>query len=316
VIGKNEEAHLSRCLDSIRSQSYPGPRETIYVDGRSTDRSLAVAHAHDGVTVLCVDDTRPNAAKGRNKGWREAGGELIQFVDADAALASDWTAHAVEAMRDPRVAAVFGWYRERHPERSIYNRVFDLDWPQGAGPADTFGGIVMVRRSCLLETGGFPEAALSGEDPLLALDLRRRGRAVEQLPVPMADHDLDLHDFGKYWRRCVNTGVSYAVQVAAKRALGVPLLRTRTAKNACAAAMGALVTAIGFWFPLVWMAAALVLLADVMRLALRHRRRAGGFGIALAYALHLRLAILAQLIGLLRWWRQRRATTAGQAPVS
>lgn len=309
VIGRNEEAHLARCLESIRAQSYAGPRETIYVDGRSTDGSLAIARGTDAVTVLSVDGSRPNAAKGRNKGWREASGELIQFVDADAALAADWTEHAAEAMRDARVGAVFGRYRERHPERSIWNRVFDLDWPEGAGPADTFGGIVMIRRSCLVECGGFPEAALSGEDPLLALEMRRRGHLVLQLPVPMADHDLDIRDFATYWRRCVATGVSYAAQVSAKRALGVPLLRTRTAKNACAAAIALLVVALGFRFPPVWMAAALALVADVLRLALRHRRRAGSLSVALAYGLHLRLAIPAQLSGAVRWCR-RRAPTA------
>src|SRR5262249_12506294 len=147
-------------------------------------------------------------------------------------------------------------------------------------------------------------------------ELRRRGHGVRQIATPMADHDLDIRDFKTYWRRCVNTGVSYAAQVAAKRALGVPLLRTRTAKNACAAMIAVLLVALGFRCPWVWLAGALASLADAARLALRHRRRAGSIGAACAYALHLRLAIFAQLLGSFRWWRQRRAHRAPRTTVS
>lgn len=307
VIGRNEDAHLERCLRSVLDQDYAGPTEVLYVDSQSTDRSLEIARSFPQVEVHVVDDPTPNAAKGRNLGWNSTQAALVQFVDGDSALTSDWTRHAVAAMQDDSVGAVSGWFAERHPGGSIYNRVLGLDWSREEGEVDTFGGIVMVRRSCLEETGGFPEAAQTGEDPLLALEMRRRGHRLLALPVEMAEHDLDIHDFGTYWSRSVRTGVSYAEQVQPKRALGVAFHTTRTAKNLCASALGVAVLAAGWLVsPWIWVAAAGLGALDLVRLTVGQLRRAGNFGRALGYAAHLRFSIVPQTLGFFRWWARRR----------
>ncbi len=305
VIGRNEEARLAECLAAIQAQDTTASVEILYVDSHSTDRSVEIATAA-GVRVLTVDDPRPNAAKGRNTGWRAARGELIQFVDGDALLTPEWTRHAIAAMAEGDVAAVFGWLDEVRPEASLYNLFAHLDWPRGDGEADAFGGIAMVRRACLEEAGGFPEEALSGEEPLLALELRRRGYRIVQLPLLMARHDIDLHRFGAYWRRCIATGVSCAEQIGAKRRLGVPLLKMRTTKNLLLAALATAAVVAGFWLGgLYWLALAVLVALDLLRIARRHRARAGSLAAALAYAAHLRGMVPAQLLGLARWVRHR-----------
>jgi len=302
IIGRNEERHLGRCLQSVFDQDYAGPREVHYVDSRSSDSSVDIARQFAGVAVHVVADDRPTAAKGRNCGWTLATGTLVQFVDGDAELTRGWTHAAVAAFEDPTVAAVFGWFDERRPEYSIYNRMADLDWPREQGDVTTFGGIVMVRRRCLLETGGFPEDTASGEEPVLALELRHRGHRILQLPVAMATHDIDLDDFGSYWRRCVETGVSLAEQIAGKRRLGASLWSLRTVKNAVAVTVVASVLLGGLAFsPHVWWIGAGIGGADSLRIAWRNHGRAGSWPAALAYAVHVRLIILAQMVGLLRW---------------
>lgn len=302
VIGRNEERRLQRCLQAVLDQQYSGPREVLYVDSRSTDRSVEIARALPGVEVLSVTDPRPSAAKGRNLGWQRARGELVQFVDGDATLTSDWTAHAVEAMRDPQVAAAFGWYVEEQPERSLYNRFADIDWPRQSGEVEAFGGIVMLRRRCLEEAGGFPEHVLSGEEPVLALALRERGYRFVQLPVLMARHDIDIGDFKTYWRRSVATGVSLAEQAGR----GGGGARRKIAVNAIylAALLLALVLALVLE-PWAALATGAVLALDLLRIAVRNRARAGSLGAALAYAAHVRFLALPQTIGYLRWRRQR-----------
>ena len=308
VIGRNEEKRLQRCLRAILDQGRTATREVLYVDSRSTDRSVEIARSLPGVEVLVVGDEQPNAAKGRNLGWRRARGELVQFVDGDAVLTPDWEDRGAAAMRDPQVGAVYGWYVEEHPERSLFNRFADLDWPRQDGEVETFGGIVMVRRRCLEETGGFPEAALSGEEPVLALAMRRRGYRFLQLPVLMAHHDIDTHDFATYWRRCVATGLSLAEQAAiAPQGAAARKIRKNAAGLLALAGLVVLGFVLGPW---VWAAGAALLILDLLRIAINNRARAGSFGAALAYAGHVRFLTLPQTIGYLRWRRRRRAAPA------
>lgn len=311
VIGRNEGARLRRCLQAVLAQTV-APREVIYVDGRSSDDSLAVAASVPGVRVLSVTGT-PSAAKGRNVGWRHASAELIQFVDGDAELAPGWSTAAVAAFAAERLAAVSGGLVEARPTRNLYHRFAHLDWRRGSGAARSFGGIVMVRRRCLEEAGGFPEDAASGEEPLLALALRRRGYALAQLAVPMARHDIDLPDFESYWRRCVTTGVSLAEQIGPELASGTRWWQLRAVRNVARLAAASALLLGGLWQPWLWALAGALGIADLVRLTVRHRDRAGGWRPAAFYAGHLRLMAVAQSVGLCRWlWQRRRARARGR----
>lgn len=303
VIGRNEEAHLEAALRSVFAQAYAGEREVLYVDSRSTDRSVEIARSFPGVRVLVLDDPAPSAAKARNLGWRAARGALVHFVDGDAELVPEWTTIAVAAFAHPEVAAVFGWFRERHPERSVYNRWADLDWPMESGPAQAFGGIVLVRRECLAETGGFDERLLGAEEPVLTMELLRRGRKVLQLPHLMAWHDIGLLRFADYWRRCVLTGWHYAERADRFRVVfGRSEGWSQNLRTLVLAAFTLLVLLLALvWSPWILAVAAVLGAADLLRLARNIRARAGGFGHALLYALHLRFLALPMTVGYLSW---------------
>ena len=297
VIGRNEEKRLRQCLQAILDQTTSATREVFYVDSRSTDRSVEIAREL-GVDVLVVEDPKPNAAKGRNLGWRHATGELIQFVDGDAVLTADWAEHGIRAMAsDPKIGAVFGWWDEEHPEQSLYNRFADIDWPRGDGEVGSFGGIAMLRREALERAGGFPEDVLSGEEPVLAQAMRRDGYRFVQLPVPMASHDIDTHDFKTYWKRSVATGLSLAEQ-AANAEPGDTFASHKITKNGTFVVGLAGLLILGFlvsrWF---WAATAALLVLDLLRIAWKNRARAGSFGAALAYAAHVRFLALPQTVG-------------------
>jgi glycosyltransferase involved in cell wall biosynthesis len=307
VIGRNEEKNLGRCLASVRRQG--AEHEIIYVDSRSTDRSVAVARTFAGVRVLILDDDEPNAAKARNAGWRAAtSATFVQFVDGDSELAAGWLPHALLAFADPGVGAVFGGFREMHPSASIYNRFADLDWPTASGAVDTFGGIVMVRRACLEQTGGYDETLRVGEDPALALEVRRRGFQVLQLDALMAHHDIDLHTFRAYWRRNVMVGWSLAEIAHRSRTHAVAAWRRRTA-SLLGVLLGALVVLLVGVLVTPWVLAGGLLLAalDLVRIAKNNLRRAGSWAHAIAYALHVRTMALPVAVGHWRWYRQRRA---------
>lgn len=303
MIGRNEAARLDACLASVLAQQIEGSgREVLYVDSASTDDSVARAAAVPEVRVLRLHDPQPSAAKARNAGWRAARHELVQFVDGDAELIAGWTEAAVVAMEaDATLGAVYGSFREKHPERSLYNRLADLDWPHVPGEVDAFGGIVMIRKDLLLRTGGFPEDAWVGEEPVLAANIRALGFRIEQLAAPMALHDIDTRSFGQYWRRAVATGWAYAHR-ARHRAPDQPFWKSRHAKTLLLAALAAAAVVLGCLVsPLILAAAAGLLLLDVGRIAWRERRRAGSPWLAFAYAVHVRLVVLPMTLGWLRW---------------
>ncbi|MGB8932624.1 MAG: glycosyltransferase family 2 protein [Anaeromyxobacteraceae bacterium] len=212
VIGRNEGERLARCLASI---ALAGAR-AVYVDSGSTDGSCELA-ARAGADVVPLDPRRPfSAARARNEGFARALAlqpelELVQFLDGDCELAPRWLADGERALRErSRVAAVCGRVRERHRERTIYNRLCDLEWDVPAGEARSCGGNAMMRGSAFREAGGFDPALVAGEEPELCVRLRGAGWRILRLPAEMATHDAAMSRFGQWWRRAVRCGWAYA----------------------------------------------------------------------------------------------------------
>src|SRR5690606_35369380 len=118
----------------------------VYVDSGSTDGSVALASAL-GAEVVELDMRQPfTAARARNAGYVRLlalvpGLELVQFVDGDCELDPTWIGKATRLLEErPEVAVVCGRRRERHPDRSVYNRLCDLEWDTPVGETDACGG--------------------------------------------------------------------------------------------------------------------------------------------------------------------------------
>ena len=81
VPAHDSAAHIGEALDSILAQTH-APHEVIVVDDGSSDGTGALAVARGApVRVVRLEDEGPAAA--RNRGLREAGGDLVAFLDAD-----------------------------------------------------------------------------------------------------------------------------------------------------------------------------------------------------------------------------------------
>ncbi len=210
VIGRNEGERLRRCFFSLAAlPAEIAPFETLYVDSGSSDGSVATAEA-SGAKVFTLHPRRPTAALGRNAGWRAASGDFVLFLDGDTELVPGFLPASLARMADPELAVVWGHRREAHPENSLYNRVLDLDWIYPAGPAEFCGGDALFRRSALLETGGFDETLIAGEEPELCRRIRAGGGRILHIDEPMTTHDLQITRFAQYWRRAKRAGHAYA----------------------------------------------------------------------------------------------------------
>lgn len=212
VIGRNEGERLGRCLASIPRPDGP----VVYVDSGSTDGSCELA-ARCAAEVVRLDPAAPfSAARGRNEGFARAlalapGLEFVQFVDGDCELAPGWLDEGQRILRARAdVAAVCGRLRERHRERSIYNRLCDLEWDVPAGEGASCGGNAMMRAAAFREAGGFDPTLVAGEEPELCVRLRRRGWVILRVVAEMASHDAAMERFAQWWRRARRCGWAYA----------------------------------------------------------------------------------------------------------
>jgi glycosyltransferase involved in cell wall biosynthesis len=213
IIGRNEGERLRRCLQSLGTLH---PR-SVYVDSGSTDDSVALAREF-GVAVVNLDMAEPfTAARARNVGfWKllqmHSGLDYVFFVDGDCEVVSGWVNLAVDFLgQNPKVAVVFGYRRERHPDASVYNRICDLEWQDiPLGEASTCGGDIVARVPAIKQVDGYRPDMICGEEPEMCVRLRQQGWQIWRINTNMTIHDAAMDRFGQWWKRSMRGGFGYA----------------------------------------------------------------------------------------------------------
>jgi len=156
----NSGRYLRECLGSILNSSYR-KFEVIVVDDGSTDDSLEIAESF-GINVIKLDG-RNGPAAARNRGAKEARGDLLLFVDADVVIKKDSIARIVDDFFDqPQVAAVFGSYDDEPAAADFFSQYKNLlhhfVHQQGRSEAATFwAGCGAIRKEVFLELDGFDQ---------------------------------------------------------------------------------------------------------------------------------------------------------------
>lgn len=323
AIGRNEGERLRRCIDGLLGLD----TTIVYVDSGSTDDSRAMAQAR-GVEVVDLDMSRPfTAARARNAGFErlariDPGVRFVQFLDGDCEVADGWLDRGrAELEARPEAAVVFGRLSERFPERSIYNRLADLEWnlPTATGAGDgtvlACGGIALVRADAFRAVGGFNPSVPAGEEPELCQRLRDAGWSIVHLDAAMAWHDLAMLRFRQWALRQVRTGYGsldfatrfgrggddpFQRQIRSARfwALGWPLaliLGLIVARLPGGLVPGSLATAL----------VALAIPAQAARIASRNRARAGSLRAAVTYGVLTIVGKWFQMAGQLLYLRDR-----------
>ena len=212
VIGRNEGGRLIDCLTSLRSLK----NEIVYVNSASTDGS-GLAAERLGAFVVKLDTAQPlTAARARNEGFatimaRRSTVRFVHFIDGDCQLVPGWLATALAFIIERNdVAVVCGRRRERNPERSVYNRLCDIEWDSPIGEALACGGDSLVRVDAFKDVGGFRSVLIAGEEPELCARLRQRGWKIWRLDAEMTQHDAAMTRFNQWWRRAVRSGYAEA----------------------------------------------------------------------------------------------------------
>ena len=172
----NEERLLGRTLTALDRAARPlgVPFEVVVVDDSSTDRTGSIAREH-GARVVRVSHRQIAAT--RNAGAREAGGELLVFVDADTIVTEAVIRAAVRALHD---GAAGGGCAFRFGGRlPLYARIMQaLAVPLYRVAGLASGCFLFCTREAFFATGGFDEGMFGAEEAAMSRALRRRGRFV------------------------------------------------------------------------------------------------------------------------------------------
>lgn len=212
IIGRNEGERFKSCLRSVLAIA----NQVIYVDSGSTDDSVEFARAQ-GCHTLQLDMQVPfTAARARNSGFRKLFElypqlEYIQFLDGDCDLDPNWLKTALGFMaKNTDCAVVCGRRCEKFPDASIYNKLCDIEWDTPVGEADACGGDALFRTPDLIDSGGYRDAQIAGEEPELCYRLRTGGRKIYRLEHDMTYHDAAMHSFKQWAKRSQRAGFAYA----------------------------------------------------------------------------------------------------------
>jgi cellulose synthase/poly-beta-1,6-N-acetylglucosamine synthase-like glycosyltransferase len=328
AIGRNEGERLRRCLQSALGRGC----QVVYVDSRSSDGSAQMARSM-GVEVMELDMSLPfSAARARNAGFEKLAmdAKFVQFVDGDCELVEGWIERASNELEKRSDAAlVCGRRRERHPEKSVYNRLADLEWDTPVGETLSCGGDAMMRVDAFRAVGGFDPSVVAGEEPELCQRFRQKGWKILRIDAEMTIHDSAMLHLTQWWRRAVRGGYG-AADVARRFGAGRSSGTTgadgaRSAPPFSAQVRSARIWTIGWLLAIVifaligfavggwkWGIVSVILLtvvwpAEAFRIALKARRQTATISDASAYGFLTMVSKWANLIGELEYRRDRRA---------
>jgi glycosyltransferase involved in cell wall biosynthesis len=214
LIGRNEGCRLQNSIHSLLNQV--DSKYVVYVDSGSSDKSPDYAEKL-GIKVIYLDNSLPfSAARSRNNGAQTLLAlypdlEYIQFIDGDCELASRWIMRAQSMLAaNPKLAIVCGRRWEKFPNKSIYNKLCNIEWNTPIGETKYCGGDFMIRVSAFKEVGGFNPAIVAGEEPELCVRLRKKGWKILHINADMTFHDANIMYFTQWWKRSERSGYAYA----------------------------------------------------------------------------------------------------------
>lgn len=214
----NAQGTIRQCLVSLVEQSFsPDNFEILMVDDGSTDRTEQIIKEF---SLRYIRQTNQGPAAARNRGARQAKGEIILFTDADCIADSDWIKEMVRPFANPEVIGVKGAYKNR--EGQLIARLAQLEFEERyrlleksrerIDMVDTYSG--GFRRDIFLKMGGFDISfpVANNEDTELSYRLSRqnykmvfnRKAIVYHLGHPKTFIQYLRLKFGRgYWRMVV-----------------------------------------------------------------------------------------------------------------
>lgn len=209
----NREKYIGPLLESIAKNDYPkNDYEILLVDNNCTDNTRSVCEnfvkSHPDIIFRYVIETEQGLSAARNKGIKEAKGEIIIYVDDDALVDTNYIrSFAEHFIAHPETMAAGGpiepLYETEEPLwMSPYTKALLTGWmnygdyvreyPQGRYPG---GGNAAYRKKVFDKIGLFNtelgrkgSALLASEEKDIFDKMHSLGMKIEYLPTPILHH--------------------------------------------------------------------------------------------------------------------------------
>jgi glycosyltransferase involved in cell wall biosynthesis len=219
---KNEARNIALCIDAFQGAVREGWAEILVVDNFSSDDTRRIAESM-GVRVI---QQGPERSTQRNRGWKEAQGEYVFFVDADMRVPEATLREIQERIQKSASSAKASTYANTATVDETAAREVESQLPTAncqlptancpdalyvrevrAGTswwikvrnfersfydATCIDGLRVIKRSLLEQVGGYDENLFAAED----WDLDRRILAITS-DVALTDGHL-IHDEGAF----------------------------------------------------------------------------------------------------------------------
>lgn len=204
IIGRNEERNIKRCVDGIYkgiAAAGIGTYEIIYVDSKSTDKSIEVAAQFPEVRIFSVTGGC-NAAVGRNIGAKQATGRVIFFIDADMEIYPEFLTDV--------------WDREAGNIKSDiiggqYLDIVDGKSEKRKSSKRFSGGTFLIRREVWESVGGMRTRFKTGEESDLGLRLMKKGyRLIRKDEFIIKHYTVPYLGRARIWKAIWSKAVFYS----------------------------------------------------------------------------------------------------------
>lgn len=171
---------FSECVESVLAQEYEPLEVVLVVDGNDEvfERVREDFGDEENVVLHCNDENQ-GISYSRTKGAELASGDIVAFIDDDAAAEPDWVANLVDVYENTDAIAVGGdvkpdWQTEK-PEffpEEFYWLIGCVEpgfAEDGEEVRNTYGSNISYRREQFLEVGGYdPNTGRKGDKHLQA----------------------------------------------------------------------------------------------------------------------------------------------------
>lgn len=209
---KDSMETLPRCLSAIEHQK-DLIHEIIVVDDGSEDASISLARQFEKVRVVATEAEGRGVSRARNKGAKEATGDIVFFIDSDIVLSSEVMQILADQYKNPEIVAVVGLL-DPDSEYKNFSSDFKNLWmyyTYRVQPRETalfYTSIASIRRSIFLDFGGFDESYKKPglEDTDFGNRLYGKGCVVHLNPDIMGLH-LKHYTLGQLFRLDFNRAI-------------------------------------------------------------------------------------------------------------
>lgn len=171
----NAAPYIAEAIQSVLKQTSPD-WQLLIIDDSSTDDTATIARSFTDPRISVLHPSKKLGAAGaRNLGTAHAKNDLLLYLDADDRLCPQAIETLEPYLRDhPEIGLVYANYRRIDAHGTPYGvRRFLNQLPRPQGDVlESFliqnrminGGVALVRKSCVLQVGGWNAALHSSND--------------------------------------------------------------------------------------------------------------------------------------------------------